>query len=299
MFAYDLNTVELFNSPNWGSSLHSTQEETNQRVLKKVPIPSPIAPPKLPPSAFTQVSSGEMWDVSSSSDWKSSPTKKSQDELQMTGIEQDHAKQNLYKTEMCRNFKETGHCRYGYKCQFAHGEDELRGILRHPKYKTEICRSYHTTGSCMYGKRCRFVHHANEMRTPEGDKMNDSNYSFQRQLAQLKFVDLMPSPDQSLFSSPGTIPQEWFIEVEKLMGDLSLNNEHIPQNNDTSRTLSNDQTEKEIESMKVFEPQVARFEEEEPSSESADTEDQEKLKKTKPKFSFFSKLYKSDKKRSY
>ena len=66
--------------------------------------------------------------------------------------------QNLYKTELCRSYEETGYCRYGPKCQFAHGQAELRPISRHPKYKTEVCKTFSTTGSCPYGKRCRFIH---------------------------------------------------------------------------------------------------------------------------------------------
>jgi len=66
--------------------------------------------------------------------------------------------QNLYKTELCRSFVETGTCRYGAKCQFAHGKNELRTIVRHPKYKTEICKTFHTLGTCPYGTRCRFIH---------------------------------------------------------------------------------------------------------------------------------------------
>jgi hypothetical protein len=73
-------------------------------------------------------------------------------------IEDQLNAQSLYKTELCRSFEETGNCRYGVKCQFAHGKDELRPVLRHPKYKTEICRTFHSTGSCPYGKRCRFIH---------------------------------------------------------------------------------------------------------------------------------------------
>lgn len=64
----------------------------------------------------------------------------------------------LYKTELCRSWLETGTCRYGSKCQFAHGEADLRPIPRHPKYKTEICKAFHTTGTCPYGTRCRFIH---------------------------------------------------------------------------------------------------------------------------------------------
>lgn len=63
-----------------------------------------------------------------------------------------------YKTELCRAFEEYGTCKYGEKCQFAHGMAELRSLCRHPKYKTELCRTFHTEGFCPYGKRCHFVH---------------------------------------------------------------------------------------------------------------------------------------------
>ena len=63
-----------------------------------------------------------------------------------------------YKTELCRPFEENGHCKYGDKCQFAHGVDELRNLHRHPKYKTEPCRTFHTIGYCPYGPRCHFIH---------------------------------------------------------------------------------------------------------------------------------------------
>nr|XP_057936221.1 mRNA decay activator protein ZFP36L1 [Doryrhamphus excisus] len=68
-----------------------------------------------------------------------------------------------YKTELCRTFEESGTCKYGAKCQFAHGEDELRGLSRHPKYKTEPCRTFHTIGFCPYGARCHFIHNADEL----------------------------------------------------------------------------------------------------------------------------------------
>ncbi|KAF7652843.1 hypothetical protein LDENG_00091530 [Lucifuga dentata] len=65
---------------------------------------------------------------------------------------------NRYKTELCRGFQETGSCKYGSKCQFAHGEAELRGLYRHPKYKTEPCRTFYNFGYCPYGMRCHFIH---------------------------------------------------------------------------------------------------------------------------------------------
>ncbi|KFP67441.1 Zinc finger protein 36, C3H1 type-like 1, partial [Cariama cristata] len=63
-----------------------------------------------------------------------------------------------YKTELCRPFEENGACKYGDKCQFAHGIHELRSLTRHPKYKTELCRTFHTIGFCPYGPRCHFIH---------------------------------------------------------------------------------------------------------------------------------------------
>lgn len=63
-----------------------------------------------------------------------------------------------YKTELCHPFEENGVCKYGEKCQFAHGFHELRDLARHPKYKTELCRTFHAEGYCPYGARCHFIH---------------------------------------------------------------------------------------------------------------------------------------------
>eukprot|EP00210_Caulerpa_lentillifera_P003599 g3434.t1 len=64
----------------------------------------------------------------------------------------------LYKTELCRSWEETGKCSYGGKCQYAHGKEELRAVMRHPKFKTEVCCTFVMIGTCPYGRRCRFIH---------------------------------------------------------------------------------------------------------------------------------------------
>jgi hypothetical protein len=74
------------------------------------------------------------------------------------------ANSSRYKTELCRPYEENGTCKYGDKCQFAHGFNELRSLVRHPKYKTELCRTFHTIGFCPYGPRCHFIHNAEEAR---------------------------------------------------------------------------------------------------------------------------------------
>lgn len=71
-----------------------------------------------------------------------------------------------YKTELCRTYEENGTCRYGDKCQFAHGAAEMRTVARHPKYKTDLCRTFHTTGFCPYGSRCHFIHSLHERQLP-------------------------------------------------------------------------------------------------------------------------------------
>ena len=43
------------------------------------------------------------------------------------------AKSDMYKTKLCRNYMETGKCKYGKVCQFAHGMKELR------KYSLCVC----------------------------------------------------------------------------------------------------------------------------------------------------------------
>jgi hypothetical protein len=52
---------------------------------------------------------------------------------QGNGPSAHNRKLGLYKTELCRSWEEKGSCRYATKCQFAHGEEELRNVARHPK----------------------------------------------------------------------------------------------------------------------------------------------------------------------
>jgi len=125
-------------------------------------------------------------------------------------IEAELNRQNLYKTELCLSWAETGACRYGAKCQFAHGKHELRPVLRHPKYKTEICKTFNTTGQCPYGKRCRFVHQLNELRAPTETsgleqeipvaEEDETTAEIQRKLNELNLSLLAPDP---VFPVPG------------------------------------------------------------------------------------------------
>jgi hypothetical protein len=112
-----------------------------------------------------------------------------------------------YKTELCRPFQENGFCKYGDKCQFAHGEHDLRCLPRHPKYKTELCRTYHTRGFCPYGLRCHFIHSIEETRNMENGvqppKSPTKNFSFS--------TPLSPSLDSGI-SSPDDYQRGKYFE---------------------------------------------------------------------------------------
>lgn len=70
---------------------------------------------------------------------------------------------NKYKTELCKNFSETGWCPYEDRCQYAHGYNDcsLNMFIQNKKaaYKTKRCKSFWNEGKCNYGKRCQFSHY--------------------------------------------------------------------------------------------------------------------------------------------
>lgn len=158
----------------------------------------PLTPPSSPPNIaaikksliqaqqfLSTASHIDPWTVSQPD---TSPNNPSKSKKKKDGnIEEEITQQNLYKTELCRSFMETNTCRYGVKCQFAHGRHELRPVMRHPKYKTEICKTFHTLGTCPYGIRCRFIH------TRPKDAQSQSEPS---------------STDSSEFSSPSFTPPD-------------------------------------------------------------------------------------------
>lgn len=166
----------------WAIKSHDSVQPINFQGWDKTPISPPSlfdeqqdwSPPDTPPSSPPSkdsikrsfIKSQQYISTSSPVDpWTVVDQKDDDDEL----MEEDISQQNLYKTELCRSYMETHTCRYGVKCQFAHGRHELRPVVRHPKYKTEICKTFHTLGTCPYGIRCRFIH------TRPSDADNNSN----------------------------------------------------------------------------------------------------------------------------
>ena len=72
-------------------------------------------------------------------------------------VELEAYRQGTQKTELCNKW-EGGACSYGGRCRFAHGLQEMRPIIRHPRYKTQVCRMVIGGALCPYGHRCHFRH---------------------------------------------------------------------------------------------------------------------------------------------
>lgn len=75
-----------------------------------------------------------------------------------SGSKQRNINTQLYKTELCVSFMKMGVCPYGSKCQFAHGEEDLKVVERPANWRSKPCANWTKFGSCRYGKRCCFKH---------------------------------------------------------------------------------------------------------------------------------------------
>merc|ERR1719373_1470343 len=85
-----------------------------------------------------------------------------------------------FKTEMCVKFQQLGACPYGTRCNFAHGEDELRSLSRHPLYKTRPCIPFIQTKKCPYGRRCNFIHTIQDPRNQNKEPIFNSSQRITR-----------------------------------------------------------------------------------------------------------------------
>merc|ERR1719154_456536 len=78
-----------------------------------------------------------------------------------------------YKTTLCKNYQDSGKCDFAARCQFAHGQLELRTLGQNylqlnPQYKTVMCSHFTEHGSCPQGHNCQFSHGIQELRQPVG-----------------------------------------------------------------------------------------------------------------------------------
>ena len=123
-----------------------------------------------------------------------------------------------YKTELCRQFNENGECKYGEKCQFAHGFNDLKDVNRHPKYKTDFCKTFHSKGFCPYGPRCHFIHEINEK--PEAQAIGTSRPTIDIKKAQQQTIqnsNLSPKSKINALNELNQIDKQ----IEEIQGKLA------------------------------------------------------------------------------
>ena len=116
-----------------------------------------------------------------------------------------------YKTALCKKFTENQSCPYGDKCQFAHGEQELRNFNGHAQnmmyplgmgtknqnnmlnYKIVKCKNWEKDKTCKYGAHCTFAHGDEEIRNKA-----DNLYQFGSSIPTMPFmVPICPPMDMN------------------------------------------------------------------------------------------------------
>jgi len=131
-------------------------------------------------------------------------------------------------------FQDSGSCKYGNKCQFAHGMHELRGMSRHPKYKTDKCRTFYTTGLCPYGQRCHFVHTASS--DSFGMESADSSFETSSGFRDLRDEGISGSQYLSLSCDPQLLLRQ-HLQQQSLQQQLpQIRQQQQPM---TSRLMNN------------------------------------------------------------
>ena len=79
-----------------------------------------------------------------------------------------------YKTELCKYYEINGYCKFGDRCAYAHGKENLRSkVTNSTAYRTRKCAQFFEKGYCPYGNRCQFAHQlaSNIINNPYDRKM--------------------------------------------------------------------------------------------------------------------------------
>ena len=64
-----------------------------------------------------------------------------------------------YKTELCKYYENNVYCKYGDKCVYAHGKENLRSKITNTiTYRTKKFVKFYEQGYCPYRNRCQFAH---------------------------------------------------------------------------------------------------------------------------------------------
>ena len=149
-----------------------------------------------------------------------------------------------YKTALCKKFLQSQTCPYGDKCQFAHGEQELRNFNNNQQnmmfslgmgaknqnmlnYKIIKCKNWEKDKTCKYGMHCTFAHGDEELRN-KADNLYQMNPNF---TLMMPFV---ANPNMDMAQMQQFMPNNQFI----MPIPMNINNENVnvPQNQNNEKT---------------------------------------------------------------
>jgi len=149
---YTTTTLQPY--PHQSINLQKTQHQNNNFISLSPTVPlnvkphtTPIKPPKQSkptPSSqkFTDSAKCNLEEFACSTGFNDIEVAQSTNQQQTNDNQASYNGKDRYKTELCRSWEETGYCRYGDKCQFAHGRQELRIVTRHHKVSFQL--SFHS-----------------------------------------------------------------------------------------------------------------------------------------------------------
>ena len=126
----------------------------------------------------------------------------------MYNDQQNSGFNNKYKTSLCNNFSQTGQCKFGDNCKFAHGDQDLRMGQDGPQqgFKqnyggynnnnsgggggfqqyggSQPCRFFQQYGNCKFGDECKFSHDGGEQMGQQQQQMQQQQQQMQQMQQQ-------------------------------------------------------------------------------------------------------------------
>lgn len=113
---------------------------------------------------------------------------------------------SFHKSETCRWWEDFGTCRFGSKCRFVHGKEDLRPTAFANRNQSEALysRSY-SSGSSSYGPRGRSVHHQVHSAAPTPTEAAAAAMATPTTTSNVKKGDKEPSSSESSTTSISTI----------------------------------------------------------------------------------------------
>ena len=168
-----------------------------------------------------------------------------------------------YKTTLCKHYNTPQGCSYGDKCQFAHGQNELRlnnaqGFAQMPmnnmnnkqnsmlNYKIVKCKNFEKDGSCKYGAHCTFAHGDKDLR-------NKSENLYQINNSQMMMMMPFPPYGMEGFQVMMPPPGVDMSQMQQMVapGAMGQNPPYMmmmqPQNNDNMNNANNENAEQKAE----------------------------------------------------